>query len=148
MYHRSLAVLGAALALASVACGSEPECGGVFYAPIVSGSFEASNVPLAAESDLFICLNQVCDSSITSRVKIERSAMENTELGAATPTKPVTVKVSFNTKDSTLPAPQTGDILRLRYPNKPEGPWSFDVSLNAKVNPRTSCEPAYGTFTQ
>ena len=145
MYHRSLAVLGAALALASVACGSDYDCESVYYLHFVSGSFEASNVPLAAESDLFICLNQVCDSSISSRVKIERSAMENTELGA--PPKPVTVTVSFDTRGAWL-FPQTGDVLRLRYPNKPEGPWSFDVSLKANVTPVSRCKPASGTFTQ
>lgn len=153
MWIRSVSLfvlLSTLVAVGATGCEGEPECASVYIPPMITGSFEASSVPFSEARDLHVCLNDRCDSTVSERVsiRIERTPAENPPFGSSStaPPKPHKVFVSYSTQAPSIFELRTGDVLRLRFPNQPAGPWTTDVSLEATVNPGDRCTPTTGTF--
>lgn len=133
-------------------CGSStPDCDGSFVAPELRGTFTVPIVTFTSVGQLYVCLGATCGGEVAKRTSItveERPAEAKPAVdGGFSDTRgPGTVTVRYDT--SSAPAPVTGDVLRLRYPASPTGPWTIDVSMRAEVTAATECKPTYGTLTR
>lgn len=151
---RSLAMTFAtASALAGLvsACGSPPECNDIFIFPAVTGSYAAATVPFTSANDLLVCYGSKCGAELEGQfsITIDRSPGNGTfvqDAGAPVTPDPSTIKLTYTVPTRGVKQCQSGDILRIRYPNRAEGPWSVDLRFVAKVETETECTPCHGTF--
>ena len=98
-----------------------------------------------------VCYGSKCGAELEGQfsVTVNRTPQNGTFVGDAGP--PVTPNPSTITFSYTVPTQgvkqcQSGDILRIRYPNRTEGPWSVDLRFVANVKAETECTPCHGTF--
>jgi hypothetical protein len=130
---------------------SSGECQSDYVETNLQGSLPDVQVPASEAKQLYVCFGQVCGAEVLSRLTLTfnpalPAASFGTDSGVAPTPRALTVKYALDSTPGY--APTTGDVLRLRYPNDPQGPWSFDLSLRAEVTPADRCTPAHGTLTR
>ena len=151
---RSFVVSLGTLALLSLAaaCSSKPECAsGGYVEPVLSGSLPDIQVSATDVKQFYVCFGQVCGAEVTQRLTLTfdpalPAAGFADDSGVAPAPRKLDVKYALDVASGY--SPKTGDVLRLRVPNNPQGPWSFDVSLRADVTPAGECTSARGTLTR
>lgn len=146
----SFAVVSLASLAACSDSASSGECIGMYVEPSLQGSLPDVQVPASEAKQLYVCFGQVCGAEVLSRLTLTfnpalPAASFGTDSGVAPAPRTLTVKYALDSTPGY--APTTGDVLRLRYPNNPQGPWSADISLRADVTPADRCTPAHGTLT-
>lgn len=150
----SLVFVSLASLVSLAACSdsaSSGECSSIYVEPSLQGSLPDVQVPASEAKQLYVCFGQVCGAEVLSRLTLTfnpalPAANFGTDSGVAPAPRTLTVKYALDSTPGY--APTTGDVLRLRYPNNPQGPWSFDLSLRAEVTPADRCTPAHGTLTR
>jgi hypothetical protein len=148
----ALPAVAVLVTLASSGCGSSStECSSAFVAPELRGTFEVPIVTFKNVDQLYLCVGSTCGAKVAERTSIvveERPAEAKPAVDSGIPDSrgPGTVTVRYDT--SPAPTPVTGDVLRIRYPGSPTGPWTIDISMRAEVTAATECAPAYGTLTR
>lgn len=145
----------AALAVISgVACStSSTECPAIYVANTIEGRI-ATKAPFRDANDFYACYGTACGANLEGTLIVtadpelqgEAFADGGTTMDASTSQSGYSGKVVYRVPDRGVVQCKTGDVLRLRSPNRPEGPWTIDVSLVAEVVEETTCQPCHGTF--
>lgn len=151
----SLAPLVLVLVLVSLAACSDSatsgECNSIYVEPALIGSLPDVQVPATEAKQFYACFGQVCGADVTTRLSLTFDpALPASDFGGDSGVAPAPRKLSLKYALDTSAgySANTGDVLRLRYPNNPQGPWSVDISLRAEVTPADRCTPAHGTLTR
>jgi hypothetical protein len=151
---RRLVVSFGTLSLLSLAaaCSSKAECAATGYVePVLTGSLPDIQVSATDVKQFYACFGQVCGSEVSQRLTLAfdpalpASGFAD-DSGVAPAPRKLELKYALDVASGY--SPKTGDVLRLRVPNNPQGPWSFDVSLRADVTPAGECSSAHGTLTR
>lgn len=150
---RSIATVFAtasALTVLVSACGSPPECNAIYIPPEITGTYTATNAPFTRAGDLLVCYGSKCGAELEGQfsITVNRTPQNGTfvgDAGAPVP-DPSTITFTYTVPTQGVKQCQSGDILRIRYPNRTEGPWSVDLRFVANVKAETECTPCHGTF--
>ncbi len=149
-----LAVLLAVVAsISGVACSStsSTECPAIYVENTIEGRISAA-APFKDAKDFYVCYGTACGANLEGTLTVtadpqgEAFADGGTATDASTPRGGYSGKVVYRVPDRGVVQCKTGDVLRLRSPNRPEGPWTIDVSLVAEVVEETTCQPCHGSF--
>jgi len=146
---RSIATASALTVLVS-ACGSPQECNAIYILPEITGNYTATSAPFARASDLLICYGSKCGTELEGQfsITIHRTPQNGVFVGdaGAPVTEGTSITFSYAVPAQGVKQCQSGDLLRIRYPNRTEGPWSVDLRFVANVKAETECTPCHGKF--
>lgn len=141
--------------ISGVACSStsSTECPAIFVANTIEGRLSTA-APFKDANDFYVCYGNACGGNLEGTLTVTPDpdlrgvafADGGNAPDAASPPGGYSGKVVYRVPDRGVLQCKTGDVLRLRSPNRPEGPWIVDVSLVAEVVEETTCQPCHGTF--
>ena len=155
--ERPLSVRVAALitVISGVACSSTSStaCPAIYVENTIEGRISTA-APFKDAKDFYVCYGTACGANVEGTLIVtpdpdlqgEAFADGGTATDASTPPRGYAGKVVYRVPDRGVVQCKTGDVLRLRSPNRPEGPWTIDVSLVAEVVEETTCQPCHGSF--